>query len=303
MNPSPGNTTRLRYWVFCLLFAASLAAFWTPLRTLVQLSWSDDRYTHLALIPIISAYLLYLDRAKIFSLPRDRGGAGSLLLLGGAVIYALAMLAPLGASNRLALMILSCVMVWAGTFALCYGSRALRSAAFPWGFLAFMIPIPDRGLNWIVHALQSASADASGALFHLIGMPSFRHGFLFLLPGVEIEVADECSGIRSTTALVLVCVLAGYVLLRSTSRRIGFALAAIPIGIFKNAVRIVTLSWLGVYVDRAYLTGKLHHQYGGLVFSAFSLMLLIPLLMLLRKSEGTPAQVAEDAGGRLPSPN
>ena len=73
------------------------------------------------------------------------------------------------------------------------------------------------------------------------------------------------------------------------------ALLAIPIGIFKNAVRIVTLSYLGVYVDRAYLEGRLHHQYGGLVFSSLALFLVVPLLILLRKSEAHAKGGAHDA--------
>ena len=82
---------------------------------------------------------------------------------------------------------------------------------------------------------------------------------------------------------------------RTPSRRICFALLAIPIGIFKNAVRIVTLSYLGVYVDRAYLEGRLHHQYGGLVFSSLALFLVVPLLILLRKSEAHAKGGAHDA--------
>jgi exosortase len=245
---------------------------------------------------MISGFLLYFEKTRIFSQPKDRGVIGFPLLLGAAAIYALSILHGLGAGTGLALKILSAVLVWAAIFAFCYGSRALRAAAFPLGFLAFMIPLPASVLDWIVHALQSASADVSAVLFHAIGMPSFRRGFSFLLPGVQIEVARECSGIRSTSALVLMSVLAGYVLLRSASRRICLTLAAIPIGIFKNAVRIVALSYLGVYVDRAYLVGKLHHQYGGLVFSSLSLLLLVPLLMLLRRSEGRSKQVEERAG-------
>jgi len=281
---------------FALLLTISIAVFWEPLRTIAVLSWTDDRYSHLLLIPAISTFLLYFERARIFSQPKDRGGTGFPLLLGAAAIYALSSLHRLGAGTGLALTILSAVLVWAAIFAFCFGSRALRAAAFPLGFLAFMIPLPGSVLNWIVHALQSASADVSAVLFHAIGMPSFRRGFRFLLPGVEIEVANECSGIRSTSALLLVSVLAGYILLRTASRRICFVLAAVPIGIFKNAVRIVTLSYLGVYVDRAYLVGKLHHQYGGLVFSSLSLLLVIPLLMLLRRSEARSKQVEERAG-------
>jgi len=301
MNPTGKiSTIHQRHLAFAALLAISVALFWNPLRAIASLSWTDDRYSHLLLIPVISALLLYLERVKIFSLPKDRLGAGFPLLLGAAAIYAISF-TRLAASERLTLAILSTAMVWTAIFAFCYGSRALRAAAFPLGFLAFMVPIPESVLNWMVHVLQTASADVSAVLFHAIGMPSFRRGFRFLLPGLQIEVATECSGIRSTTALVLASVLAGYVLLRSPSRRIVFTLAAIPIGIFKNAVRIVSLSYLGVYVDRAYLEGKLHHQYGGLVFSSLSMLLVIPLLMLLRRSEGRSNPVEHQPG--LPSPS
>ena len=146
-----------------------------------------------------------------------------------------------------------------------------------------------------------ASADTSAVLFRALGIPSFRHGFRFQLPGLEIEIASECSGIRSTFALVLVSVLAGYILLRSPYGRISLALAAIPIGIFKNAVRIVALSYLGVYVDRAYLEGRLHHQYGGLVFSSLSLLLVIPLILLLRRLEAGSKPRGEGVGPSLPT--
>jgi exosortase len=295
------SAIRQRHLAFALLLATSVTVFWTPLRTIAGLSWSDDRYSHLLLIPMISAFLLYFQRPRMFSQPTDRHGAAFSLLLGAATVYALSALTPLGASDRLAGMILSAVLVWAGTFALCYGTAVLKVAAFPLGFLAFMIPVPESVLNWISHALQSASADTSAVLFHAIGMPSFRHGFRFQLPGLEIEIANECSGIRSTTALVLVSVLAGYIFLRSPSRRICFALAAIPIGIFKNAVRIVALSYLGVYVDRAYLEGSLHHKYGGLVFSSLSMLLVIPLIVLLRKSEARSKRPREGVGPSLPA--
>jgi exosortase len=285
MNPARKIwTIHQRHLAFAALLTISVMVFWVPLRTIAGLSWTDDRYSHLLVIPFISGVLIYFERAKIFSVPKDGRAAGFLLLVGSAAVYAVSFILP-GARGCVTLAILSAVLAWAAIFALCYGSQALRAAAFPLGFLAFMIPLPESALNWIVKSLQSASADVSAVLFHAIGVPSLRHGFRFLLPGVEIEVANECSGIRSTTALVLVSVLASYLLLKTASRRICFALAAIPIGIFKNAVRIVTLSYLGVYVDRAYLEGKLHHQYGGLVFSSFSLLLFIPLLLLLRKSE------------------
>jgi len=68
------------HYAFASLLAISVALFWTPLRTIAALAWSDDRYSHLLLIPVISAFLLYFERGRIFSQPSDRRGAGFLFL-------------------------------------------------------------------------------------------------------------------------------------------------------------------------------------------------------------------------------
>jgi exosortase len=174
MNPAEkASTIDRRHLDFFVLFAISIAIFWTPLRTTASLSWNDDRYSHLLIIPVISGFLLYLESGKIFSQSKDRGRASLWLLLGACIIYAVSF-TKLGTIWRLTLAILSATLAWSAIFAFCYGSRALRAAAFPLGFLAFMIPIPESVLNWMVHALQSASADVSAVLFRAIGMPSFR---------------------------------------------------------------------------------------------------------------------------------
>src|ERR1700730_6268872 len=88
-NMSPAlnvSVIRQRHLAFALLLAVCDIVFWTPLRTIAALSWSDDRYSHLLLIPMISAFLLYFERARIFSQPTDRHGAAFSLLLGAATV-------------------------------------------------------------------------------------------------------------------------------------------------------------------------------------------------------------------------
>ena len=149
-----------------------------------------------------------------------------------------------------------------------------------------MIPIPTVVFDKIVFALQKGSSEMTYVLFKLFGVPVFRQGFKFSLPGVEIEIAKECSGIRSSLALFITGILAAHVFLRSGWRMIVLSLAMIPLAIFKNAVRIVTLSWLGVYVDRSFLYGRLHQQ-GGILFALIALAIFVPLLFVLQKSEST----------------
>ena len=65
-------------------------------------------------------------------------------------------------------------------------------------------------------------------------------------------------------------------------------LVAIPVLLFKNALRIGTLSYLAVHVDRRILTSELHRE-GGIPFFVLGLILLYPVLAILMKSENKTA--------------
>jgi exosortase len=153
-------------------------------------------------------------------------------------------------------------------------------------FLAFMVPLPTVVEYWAIRVLQLGSAEFVAVLFSLTGVPVLREGTVFQLPGIAIEVAPQCSGIRSSMALVITCVLAGHMFLTTTWKKIVLVLAVIPITMFKNGIRIVTLTLLGVYVDRGFLTSSLHTD-GGILFFIIALCLMAPILFVLRKSERT----------------
>jgi exosortase len=115
-------------------------------------------------------------------------------------------------------------------------------------------------------------------------MPAFREDNRFSLPGITIEIAKECSSIRSATALFIVGLLAGYAFVQSPWRRTCLSALTIPIAMFTNAVRIVMLSWLAVHVDRGFLYGNLHHR-GGPLFSLISVGALILVLLILSEDK------------------
>ena len=122
-------------------------------------------------------------------------------------------------------------------------------------------------------------------LFTLTGTPAYRTDFKFMLPGLTIEVAEECSGIRSTLGIFIVTLLASDLLLKTRLRQAALLLAVVPISLFKNAVRIVTLSLLAIHWDMGFITGKLHGE-GGIVFMMIGLALMYPFLVYLIRSEG-----------------
>ena len=79
--------------------------------------------------------------------------------------------------------------------------RRSGAAAFPLLFLFLMIPLPVVLVEKIVSVLQKGSSETCYALFRLLQVPVVRHGFVFSLPGVDIEVAEQCSGIHSALSL------------------------------------------------------------------------------------------------------
>jgi len=271
------------------LFSFGLMVFgFDTIRNLiaVTLDWENKHSSYVGMIPFITAVLLYSDRKNIFAklkssvLPAAAGFAIGAILYGLGRIYG----PRLGENDHLALMTSALIVALLGGFLLIYGSAAFKAALFPLLFLFLTIPIPSRVMDGIVRLLQHGSASTVSLLFTLTGTPAYRDNVVFVLPGVTIEVAEACSGIRSTLAILVVTLLAAHMLLHSNWRRTALLLTVIPISLLKNAVRIVTLTLLAIHVDMSFLTGKLHND-GGIVFMMIGLGLMYPVLAILVRSE------------------
>lgn len=268
-----------------LFWCLSVAIFWAPLNRVARLSFHDELASHIPVIPVISAVLLYLERRRIFGAARRYCPAlGISLLVSAAVLWFgfHSSLMPLSAADRLSAEAALIAFVWIAGFVLFYGTQALRAALFPLLFLFLITPLPPDVTLVLTSALQKGSADVCYVLFRLLGVPVLRHDFLFSLPGVDIEVGQQCSGIHSGLSLLIAGLLAAHALLRSAWKKASFILCILPIAVFKNAVRIVTISWLGIHVSPDFFYGQLHRE-GGLPFSLLSLALMAILLWLLRR--------------------
>jgi len=276
----------LPHWFSSLLGLSSIVLFWRPLQELLSLSLNDDRYTHIILVPVISAVVMYLERRRIFSRTAFDPGVGLPFLAASLAMYGLFALRVVHVPTNytLSTVMLAIVLVWVAGFAVCYGVHAFRAAIFSLLFLLLLVPIPFDVMEKIIFILQRGSAEATYALFKLAGIPLFRDGFRFELPGIGIEVAKECSSIHSAWALFITGLLVAHMFLKSISTKAWLSILTVPIAMFTNAVRIVTLWFLGTKVNVGFLYGNLH-RHGGMVFSLISLSILASFLCILRKAE------------------
>ena len=284
-----------RHARFVIFILVSSLVLCKTLSALVQYSLHNESSSHIIFIPFVAFFLLYLERQTIFLITRTDIRYGVGLGLGGIILYWLANRGPFPQAGNwpLSLETFSLILVWIGGFLLCYGFAALRAAAFPLLFLLLMVPLPDVVLDRAIHALQEGSTEIAYLIFQAVGTPVLRNGFLLSVPGVTIEVAKECSSIRSSIALFITCLLAAHLYLRTSWKMILLVLLSFPLSVIKNGIRIATLTLLSIYVDPRFLSGRLHHG-GGFVFFLVALLILWPVFLWLEKSDrprrsGNPA--------------
>jgi exosortase len=241
-------------------------------------SLTVDAFAPFAFIPPISAMLVWTERKRIFS----RTSLSRYWML-----YYLPLLAALLWATMAAFLSVSIVLFAASciaAFAFSYGRESLWKSAFPLALMLGITPLPEPWVETCVRFLQQGSAVATASLFSIARIPFARDGMVFALPRLDIEIAKECSGIRSSLVLFICGLVLGHLFLKTGWTKLALAGAVVPVTIAKNALRIFTLSVLGMYVDPSFLTGRLHRN-GGILFFVLAFAGLAGLIKLLRRFE------------------
>lgn len=267
-------------------------AFFRPLQGLALHASEHDLHSHILLIPFISMYLLWIRRDRLPQAYRSSPGYGLIAAIMAAAAFACAsLLRPqISTNDYLGLATLSFIcFVWAGAF-IFLGGHWVKTAVFPLSFLVFMVPLPDALVAALETGSKIASAEAASLFFAASGTPVLRDGTVFQLPGIIIEVAQECSGIRSSLVLFITSLLASYLFLNSTWRRSALIAFVIPLGIVRNGFRILVIGLLCVHVGPEMIHSIIHKK-GGPFFFVLSLVPLFCLLWWLRKGENRRAEV------------
>lgn len=294
----PGFPVHIYSYAFFATLLMSLILFRNALFQLAKFS-DHSEYSYIPLIPLISGYMIFVRRKSIFARAEPSLWLGGSIVAAGLLLWFVKDYLGIGLITNLELSALALVCTWCGLFVVWYGPHAARMALLPLCLLLFMVPAPEPVLNSVVHFLQQSSAVLSHELFRLLGVPAFREGTMIFLPRVTILVAPECSGIRSSISMLILTLVAANLYLRRGWNKMLLVLTLIPLAVVKNAIRIVTLSLLAVYVDPRFLDGPLHHR-GGIFFFLIALMMLVLILMVLRRLERRDA-AASSAGAKSSS--
>jgi exosortase len=247
-------------------WAATALAFLPIYKRWVGDWFTDPNYSQGFLVPLIAVYLGARELQKRLHAPaRDAGEGvawtGLAICLAGFAAYLLGTGGAEDFTTRTGFILTLLGATW------WLGGRALgASLAVPILFLLFSVPIPAVLYCAVAVPMQSFAAAMGAGLLHIIGVPVAREGNSLLLPGMALEVAEACSGIRSLTVLLALSALWAYLLRGRAVWRLLIFAAAVPLAILGNGVRVFLVAMVAYLSNAKAMEGTPHEVLGFVVF-------------------------------------
>ena len=254
--------------VFVTLYARTFSGLWATWAT-------NENYSHGPLVPLTSLALVWLRWDKLRALPVRADGRGLWLVALGCGMQFMGVRADL-----FTLQGWSVLAVLFGLSLTFLGTAVTRLLAFPIGYLGFMLTFPPVVMNTLNFALKELAVNVSVAGARLLGAQFERDGMQLFFASGELRVEAPCSGLRSLVALVATGTLFAYFQRGGPWRRAAVLLAAIPIALAGNIVRLLLLLVAASMRGVTWATGYFH-DVTGYVMYAVALALLIGLRTLL----------------------
>jgi exosortase len=258
---------KLLVGIACVAFVALFFRFFIR-QGQFSIEFIDD-WGHAFVIPIISGYLVWRERAKLLACELVPFWPGVLPLVLGVVTY---FFFVLGVSNHM-LQGASMLLALSGLVMLTCGLGVLRLTFLPIAFLVFGITISEQVMIKATFPLQLLATQGAWLLLKLVSLPGNWYfveadGNMLTMfykgRQIPLNVAEACSGMRMVIAFVA---LAGAVALLSVHewwKRAAVVMLAVPVALFMNIIRVCVLALASLY-DNNLASGNVHMLIGTLL--------------------------------------
>jgi exosortase len=254
---------RSRDWATALPFALAgvlLAVLAWPMLRWWWWEWTmpESYYAHAPLIPVLIGLMLWHRRVALRATPVAACPAALLVLVPALALFVLAVKMEMEAIESLAFIL----TVWSGLW-LALGTRWMRAAAFPLGFLALMAPLPGPVLNDCTLRLQMLSTALANQILHALTFPTTLHGNVIQLENYNLFIDVPCSGFKLLLSLLTFNAAFAYLVDGRPARRYALFLFAAPLALVVNSVRVALIGIVGDCVGPA--AAHVFHDWSGVI--------------------------------------
>ncbi len=137
-----------------------------------------------------------------------------------------------------------------------------------------MVPLPVALYSRIASPLQLLASRVASTVMNATGVPVLCEGNKMTLPGgVQMFVAEACSGMRQLTGFLALTTAVAYLSTRPVWYRVVMILSALPIALSANIARVMLTGYIMHFLNPQFASGTFH-TLEGLLMMGFGLLLL-----------------------------
>ncbi len=257
----------IRWGMLLLAVAASVFATLDAWQDIFRIAQVDDESSHIRLVPLAAAWLLWTRRSAAAAQPVRGFWLGPLIALIGTVIYIVG-----DRTVTEALWHLGAVLMVVGAIASFTGSKRLLAAWPAVAVLLFLVPVPGTLRQQVALPLQALSAKLAAHSLELLGEPVMLRGNVMTISGFDVAVAEACNGMRMFFALALVAYLYAFLHPLKAWVRIALLLLSPLVALACNVFRLVPTAYM--YGHSSVEMADFFHDVGGwaMLFVAYGIL-------------------------------
>lgn len=271
---------RLKAWVMVhWALAIGLTALVLPtMINLANKSWGTESGAHAPIVLATGLWLLANCSWTPDESGRQRFGNWALL---GVLLLALPVYVFGRAYDFLMLEAGAVYVALILTGVVMLGPKAIWRNAFPIFYMAFLVPPPGWLIDQLTLPLQHLISYAATELLYYLDYPIARSGVALTIGPYSLLVEQACSGMNSLIGLTAITLFYIYILHKASWRYAVLLIALIlPVAVFVNFLRVLTLILLTHYYGDAVAQGFLHNSAGIMLFAvALAIMVLLDTVM------------------------
>ncbi len=277
MHPITGIINIVMNYLVWILVAVIYAPLFS---TLYNFRWDTVDYTHAYFILPISLWLIWRNRKKIKDIYQDstnnKGNITSALLLFiGSIIYLFGW-----RQDYIFVQTFSLIPFLMGLIGFLYGTKTTKTLSFPILYLLLLVPPPFGILDSITLPMRHIISVATEVILGYVNYPISRTGLLLTIGYQEIFMGEPCSGFRSLITMFSLILVYVYISKGTLSKKIILTLFIIPMSLFGNLVRVITLCLITFYYGEEVGQG-FFHNFSGIVIFIISILGMMGLEALL----------------------
>ena len=262
----PGKS-KSRLLIFVLLICVIGGIVYYPaLFGLISAVLHREGSSHGLFMPFLSAYLRWTKRESLLSSTwKTNWPAGLGCLFVGAVLL---QFSP-HPGYFLVFSIISFLFVTSGLILLFFGASVFKVTVFPLFLLVTMIPLPQALYAQLAAWMRSITTWGSVLITSNLGVPLYREDYQISIPGVDLFVANSCSGIRYLLSYFSFSLIYAVLFKENMVSRLVIILGSIPLAMVAGIARLSAIFLAAHYIHPVMAEPRPHILISWVVFALF----------------------------------